>query len=200
MSAPTICPVCGGELEGPWVRFHHDAKPFTDPVVRGHYVDGFIRDLQAPFEDTRNDQARYGLQQQEEAKGMAPAPPERPKLPKGLKAPLEEDVRLDGIGLMRMFGYTVYDLEQGYRPERGGARVAVGFPDCYFQGHGVRGFIEFKRPDGKPARHPDKHTPEQKAFEREELKNGGIYLLVEHTRQLKEWHEAQKGHQLEAEI
>jgi hypothetical protein len=178
MPKPTICPVCGGELEGPHVRFHHGAKPFTDDNNPGHYVDGSTRDLQG---------------------GMAPAPPERPKLPKGMKALLEEDVRLDGIGLMRKYGYAVYDLEQGHRPERGGARVAVGFPDCYFQGHMLRGFIEFKRPDGKPARHPDKHTPEQKAFEREELKNGGIYLLVEHTRQLKEWHEAQKG-QLEVEL
>lgn len=193
MKEPPICPVCDGELEGPHVRFHY-AKPFTDPVSAGHYIDGTVRNPQWPI--FLGETAPFGA---EEYEGLAPAPPERQKLPKGMKAPLEENVRLDGIALMKMFGYAVYDLEQGNRPMRGGSRVEPGFPDVYFQGHMLRGFIEFKRPDGKPARHPDKHTPEQKAFEREELKNGGIYLLVEHTRQLKEWHEAQKG-QLEVEL
>lgn len=185
---PVRCPVCGDPLEGLHVRFHY-AKPYTDPETLGHYVDGDVRDLLKPVNEPESDEG--GL-------GMTPAPPARPKLPKGMKAPLEVDVRLDGISYMRIKGYKVYDMEQGYRPERGGPRVAVGFPDCYFHGHGLRGFIEFKRADGQPAR--KKQSPEQKAFEREELANGGIYLLVEATAQLVSWHEAQRVKQLEVEV
>lgn len=185
MSEPVTCPVCGGQLEGPWVRFHY-AEPYTDPETAGHYVDGTVRTPPG---------VSLGGQ---EADGMAPAPPERLKLPKGVRAPLEDEVRWSLIDFMRRAGYCVYNMEQGHRPGRHGTRVGRGVPDVYFQGHGCTGWVELKRPDGKTAR--EKQTEDQKAFEREELANGGIYLLVESVHQFAEWHIGRIGAQREIGI
>ena len=183
----TICGVCGGELEGPWVRFHW-ARPYTDPDNPGHYVDGATRDLTEPPRGPESD---------EEHEGMAPPAPPRQEPHPLIKAALEEDVRWDSISFLRMVGYLVYNMEQGHRPDGGHTRVGKGVGDVYFQGHGVTGWIEFKRPDGKPAR--EKQTTEQRAFERGEIANGGIYLLVESTRQLEQWDREIRGRQLELE-
>lgn len=184
------CGVCG-ELVESWVRFHY-AEPHTDPENPGHYVDGHTREVKEPvfIDETAPFDA--------ESYGMAPPAPERPNVPKALKkvlTPLEEDVRWDGIGFLRGVGYQVYNMEQGYRPGPGHTRVGVGVPDTYFQGHGATGWIEFKRPDGKEAR--EKQTDDQKSFERYELENGGVYLLVESVAQLVEWDRAYRGKQLE---
>ena len=133
----TICGVCGGELEGPWVRFHHTG-PYKEDGAQGHYVDGGSREIEGPPDVE-------GLQ---EAKGVAPAPPARQKVHRALTkllVPLEEDIRWDGISFLRIKGYRVYNLEQGHRPDGGHTRVGLGIPDTYFQGHGVTGWIEFKR-------------------------------------------------------
>ena len=79
---PTVtCSVCGEEVDAS-TRFHW-ARPYTDPENDGHYVDGFIR-------------GGGGQESPQEPEGMAPPPPERPKVPKELRktlVPLEEDVR-----------------------------------------------------------------------------------------------------------
>ena len=183
----TICGVCGQDLEGPWVSFHW-ALPHKDADNPGHYVDGGTRDLQEPVRGPESD---------EEGGGMAPSPPPRQKGFDVIKAALEGDVRWDTISFLRMVGYLAYNMEQGHRPGAGHTRVGKGVPDVYFQGHGATGWIEFKRPDGKPAR--EKQTAEQKAFERAELANGGIYLLVESTRQVEQWDREHRGRQLELE-
>lgn len=172
---PTICPVCKGELEGDWVRYH-----WPDDGGEGHYVEMTTENNV----DSTNE-------------GMAPPAPDRARLPQGMKPALEDDVRWAAIDYLRTVGYLVYNMEQGNRPGPGHSRVGTGIGDVYFQGHGVTGWIEFKRPDGKPARHPDKHSPDQKAFEKAELENGGKYLLVESVEQVIKWDHAHRGRQLE---
>ena len=189
----TICGVCGGELEGSWVRFHY-AKPYTEEDSNGHYIDGGSREIEGSlqfYEET----APFGA---EEYDRVAPPPPDRKKVPRKLTkllVPQEEDIRWDGISFLRIKGYRVYNMEQGYRPEGGHTRVGVGIADTYFQGHGVTGWIEFKRPEGKSAR--DKMSADQKLFEKWELENGGLYLLIESTQQLEEWDRIHRGKQLE---
>ena len=64
--------------------------------------------------------------------------------------------------------------------------MGKGIPDAYFQGHGVRGWLEFKR-------WGNRQTPEQAGFERYELEAEGTYLLVYELGQLRRWHEERMG-------
>ena len=191
MSEPTLCGVCGKELEGPWVRFHHLGATDKNGVAQGHYIDGKTRDLGTPLD----------VEGAQGVEGMAPAPPGRQKVHKALTkllVPLEEELRWDGISFLRLKGNRVYNLEQGHRPGGGHTRVGLGIPDTYFQGHGITGWIEFKRAEGKTAR--EKMSGDQKLFEKSELENGGVYLLIESTRQLEEWDRIHRGKQQEIEL
>lgn len=114
----------------------------------------------------------------------AMAPPPGP-VPKKIGWLLEAELRGIGSDLMRTLGFVVYDLEQEYRAD-GSSRVTEGIGDSYFQGRGIRGWIEWKRWDNEP-------SDKQRAFALEELGQGGIYLLVYETAQLVTWNQIREA-------
>lgn len=190
-----------GELVESYARFHY-ARPHEENVgteAAGHYVHG--PSLQEEHTDTfdgsvwtrelppRRDRKPYNLRLLADLWGgapqLAPSPGAAPPDPK-LWDP-ESTVRRLSIDFMESFGYSVADLEQGYRGD-GSTRVQTGIGDAYFHGHDLRGWIEFKRWDNRP-------SADQIAFARRELDAGGIYLLIYEPGQLLAWHQAVRTHQ-----
>lgn len=72
--------------------------------------------------------------------------------------------------LLRMVGWAVWSLEQGYRAERGGTRQTAGLPDIVAIGDGHVLFIELKV--GRR-----KLSNAQKLFGAECLANGGEWVV-----------------------
>lgn len=50
---------------------------------------------------------------------------------------------------LKMVGFSVYSVEQGYRKERGGTRQTPGIPDLIVIGHGTVLFVELKTAKAK---------------------------------------------------
>lgn len=199
------CPVCGGKLEGPHVRFHY-AEPFIDEITRGHYVNEghpltpepglsisipgasppLTLDLQLPPVRERGENRAlfrgrawaWMTARASDSRQVAPPPGEQPPKP----WLTEDTARWALIKLMETLGYSAHNLEQGHRPDGGHTRVSKGLPDVYFHGRGYRGWIETKRWDND-------QTPEQTAFMVEELENNGIYLLIYEPEQFVRWHQ-----------
>jgi hypothetical protein len=92
---------------------------------------------------------------------IAPKPP----------VPTEADTRRAIGQYLRLRGFAVYDLEQGYRAERGGTRQTPGVSDLIVMGRGRITFAEIKR--GKAGR----MRPAQVAFGEEVRANGGEYVV-----------------------
>ncbi len=103
--------------------------------------------------------------------------------------PLEVDIRTGAVNHLRVLGFYVYDLEQGYRPFEcrhcggnigGGSRQTTGIGDVVVVGFGVEAWVEFKRPG-------EKQTDEQRTFGDAIVANGGIYLLWESVKEAADW-------------
>lgn len=201
------CEACGGLVED-HVRFHHPPEgcgKYTDGIQPGEARLPTLEEARARGATSLSDTLDLQIQRPESGgkrsnkrpadlswlqsmwsdtdPARAPAPPEAPDPRTWGK---EADLRADAVKLLRSLGYAVYDLEQGYRDERGGSRQTPGIGDAYFQGHGRRGWIEFKRWDNTP-------SPDQINFASSELAAGGIYLLVYSARQLLRWHQLHGG-------
>jgi hypothetical protein len=165
---------------------------------KGHYVDGHQSELPAaggsqpstagetaarkptPPAAPRRRGKKLALQERlghlwGEPPHRAPAPGPPPPKPWGL----EEELRGAGNDLLKLVGFAVYDLEQGYRKD-GSSRQTLGIGDCFIAGHGLTAWIEYKRWDNEP-------SPEQLAFADVVLSEGGIYLLVYELEQLVTW-------------
>ena len=61
----------------------------------------------------------------------------------------EEQISRRIVEFLRMFGGSVYSLEQGYRRERGGTRQTPGTADLQVFFPGVFTFAEIKAPKGR---------------------------------------------------
>lgn len=91
----------------------------------------------------------------------------------------EDQRKRDALEAVRTLGWSVYDLEQGFRPFTcrhcggsiaGGTRVPLGTPDWYVMGHGIAAWIEWKSGAGR-------QTPEQRRFQ-EACRMAGIAYRV----------------------
>ena len=85
--------------------------------------------------------------------------------------PTEAQTRRAIVDYLRLRGFAVYDLEQGYRAERGGTRQTPGVSDLIVMGRGRITFAEIKR--GKAGR----MRQAQVAFGAEVVDNGGQYVV-----------------------
>jgi hypothetical protein len=162
-ASPTTCSRCGGELDGPWVRFHR-AEPFDEP--EGHYADG-------------SPAAGASRGHQEVGEGGSISPPDTRS---------EEQRKSDARPVVEALGWTVLDLEQGWRrtdcpscgaplPGGGTTRVPRGLPDWIVLGFGLVAFVEWKSTIGRPTSH-------QRAFGRVCEAVGVPYELVRTTEQV----------------
>lgn len=89
----------------------------------------------------------------------------------------EKDVQRQVKKVLALYGFTVSDFSQGYRPggrRHGTTRQTKGIPDIYAQ-HPilkVRLWIEVKRPGGKV-------SPDQAAWAATETASGGEIWLID---------------------
>lgn len=177
--------VCG-ELVEDWIRFHRP-DPRSDD---GHYVEekgGGVSEVPAgasrvpPPPEPAKRRTKGGTRRARCAHLWGDdahrAPEPGPELSKPW--PKEAELRAAGNNVLELAGFAVYDLEQGFRKD-GSTRVTTGIGDVFFVGHGIRGWIEYKRWDNEP-------TPEQHVFADLVLRNGGTYLLVYEVAQLGTW-------------
>lgn len=166
-----------GELVEDHVRFHW----VTNQV--GHYVGGGEEAPGKPDTSLPAHLARASVLWGDPP-FRAPAPTTIPDR-KLWKVQKEDDLRKNVCAYFEAAGFGVRDLEQGYRPETRGTRVAPGIADVYFTHHElrIRGWCELKRWDNEP-------RPDQLSFAKAELGAGGIYLLVYSVEQVSTWHRA----------
>ena len=87
-----------------------------------------------------------------------PTPPVRDALPDTRP---ESEIRMAIRSALGQLGWTVWDFEQGYRPDRcecgqkipGGTRVPRGIADLYVMGYGCSAWLEVKSPKGRQTEH-----------------------------------------------
>lgn len=177
---------CGEEVDD-WARFHF-APPFEENAgteMAGHYVLG---PSLTSDPDERGSEPLEGwppnLRRMAEL-GFFGDPPKRAPRPGPVPSRIswlrEDALRATCLDYLDTFGYEVHDFEQGYRSD-GSSRVSLGVGDAYIQGYGIRAWIEFKRWDNEL-------TADQQSFGSNELRSGGIYLVIYELSQLTSWHD-----------
>lgn len=176
---------CGGSVED-HARFHFQA-PYEEAL--GHYVDGPELTSDEEIEEAREREEWPPNIRRMSAQGFFGDPPKRAPRPGLVPSKIswlpEDALRAMCLDHLDTLGYETHDLEQGFRPD-GSTRVSLGIGDAYIQGYGIRAWIEFKRWDNEL-------TPDQKTFGADELRNGGIYLVIYELDQLQRWHDSHSG-------